>query len=124
MPHIENQDQDIYFVDIPDVPTTETSEGSYKNIATFPTREAAIQFARTAFNADEEGNINLIVGGSVPNKSYRVVWEIDIDATSPREAAEKALQSQRDTSSLATVFFVTEKRNIVHQIDLLPESEG
>jgi hypothetical protein len=37
---------------------------------------------------------------------YRVVWEIDIHATSPRQAARKALAIQRDASSLATVFDV------------------
>lgn len=35
---------------------------------------------------------------------YRVIWEIDIDADSPTEAAEKALEIQRDPNSSATVF--------------------
>jgi hypothetical protein len=38
--------------------------------------------------------------------SYFVEWSIDIDADSPREAAEKALEIQRDPSSSATVFSV------------------
>lgn len=35
---------------------------------------------------------------------YRVIWEIDIDADDPREAAEIALEIQRDPNSTATVF--------------------
>lgn len=38
--------------------------------------------------------------------SYSVVWAIDIDAESPEEAAQKALQYQRDPNSTATVFNV------------------
>jgi hypothetical protein len=37
---------------------------------------------------------------------YLVTWEINIDATSPREAAELALQMQRDPNNTATVFQV------------------
>lgn len=37
---------------------------------------------------------------------YHVTWEIDIDADSPREAAEKALAIQRDPYSTATVFTI------------------
>lgn len=39
-------------------------------------------------------------------KSWRVTWEIDVDADNPREAAEKALAVQRDPFSCATVFQV------------------
>ena len=39
---------------------------------------------------------------------YRVVWEIDIDAESPKEAVEQALAIQRDPESIATVFTVLE----------------
>ncbi|WP_053649608.1 MULTISPECIES: hypothetical protein [unclassified Streptomyces] len=38
--------------------------------------------------------------------SYRVTWEIDIDADDPEEAARKALGIQRDPDSTATVFGV------------------
>lgn len=41
-------------------------------------------------------------------RTYLVTWEIDIEADSPREAAEKALRIQRDPESIATVFAVTE----------------
>ena len=39
-------------------------------------------------------------------KLYRVVWEIDIHARNPREAAEKALGIQRNPESIATIFAV------------------
>lgn len=35
---------------------------------------------------------------------YRVMWEVDIEAHSPREAALQALLMQRDPTSIATVF--------------------
>jgi len=35
---------------------------------------------------------------------YRVTWEIDIEADSPREAAEQALKIQRRPGSSAVVF--------------------
>lgn len=41
-------------------------------------------------------------------KAYLVRWEIDIDATSPEAAAEKALEIMRDKESVATVFSVIE----------------
>jgi hypothetical protein len=40
--------------------------------------------------------------------TYRVIWEIDIDADSPREAAEHALAIQRNPESFATVFDVVD----------------
>lgn len=39
-------------------------------------------------------------------RTYRVTWEIDVDARTPREAAEQALAIQRDPVSAATVFGV------------------
>ena len=39
-------------------------------------------------------------------KTYRVSWEIDIDASSPVEAAKEALKIQRRKSSTANVFIV------------------
>ena len=38
--------------------------------------------------------------------AYLVTWEITIDADSPHEAAQKALDIQRNPSSIATVFSV------------------
>ena len=52
-------------------------------------------------------------------KTYRVSWEIDIDAESPRAAAEKAQAIQRDPESLATVFDVIEMDgDTIQRIDL------
>ena len=39
-------------------------------------------------------------------RDFLVRWEINIEADSPREAAENALEIQRDSSSIATVFNV------------------
>jgi len=39
-------------------------------------------------------------------REFRVRWEIELDADSPRDAARKALEIQRDPSSTATVFHV------------------
>jgi hypothetical protein len=41
---------------------------------------------------------------------YRVTWRIDLDAESPRDAADLALEIQRDPTSIATVFEVTKLR--------------
>lgn len=41
-------------------------------------------------------------------KLYIVVWEIDIEAESPEEAARMALEVQRNPDSIATVFEVYE----------------
>lgn len=55
--------------------------------------------------------------------TYFVTWEIEIDADSPREAAEQALKIQRDQDSTAVVFgvigFDTEEDK--QMIDLLEE---
>lgn len=44
----------------------------------------------------------------LPLKSYRVTWEIDIEATDPETAARRALAIQRDPNSTATAFKVYE----------------
>lgn len=49
---------------------------------------------------------------------YRVLWEIDIDAGTPVEAARKALAIQRDPESIATVFDVIDKRGKRVRVDL------
>ena len=41
-------------------------------------------------------------------KSYRVRWEIDVDARNVTEAAKKALEIQRDPNSAALLFDVTD----------------
>lgn len=55
-------------------------------------------------------------------KEYRVVWEIDIVASSPREAAKQALEIQRDPESLATVFDILDEDGDSHRVDLLEET--
>ena len=52
-------------------------------------------------------------------KTYRVVWEIDIDAEDPEDAAKQALEIQRDRSSEATFFSVRSPEGDITQIDLL-----
>ena len=37
---------------------------------------------------------------------FTVTWTIDLDAKSPRDAAKKALEIQRDPDSIATCFEV------------------
>lgn len=56
-------------------------------------------------------------------RQYRVVWQIDLYAKTPEEAAEEALRIQRDPDSLATVFNVTEDRGRgkTTVVDLYPE---
>ncbi len=39
---------------------------------------------------------------------YTVKWEIQVEATSPEAAARQALEIQRDVTSTATVFEVSE----------------
>lgn len=39
-------------------------------------------------------------------KTYRVRWEIDVEADSPADAAGQASEIQRDPESTATVFMV------------------
>lgn len=55
---------------------------------------------------------------------YLVKWEIDIDASSPREAAEKALEIQRDPEARAMVFEVTKRLGgpvvTTYEVDLSP----
>lgn len=49
---------------------------------------------------------------------YRVRWEIDIEAESPREAAERALEIQRDAEGVATCFTVFDPHGVHADIDL------
>ena len=57
-------------------------------------------------------------------KTYHVTWEINIDAESERDAAERALAIQRDAASEATVFdvIVEDGANTV-RVDLMEEEE-
>lgn len=55
---------------------------------------------------------------------YHVIWEIDLEADSPVEAAREALRIQRDPSSRATVFDVIERDGRRHRIDLETADEA
>ena len=47
-----------------------------------------------------------------------VTWDIDIDADTVEEAAQKALVIQRNPASTATVFDVTDERGETTRVDL------
>jgi len=51
------------------------------------------------------------------------MWEIDIDAATPREAAEKALAIQHNPESSATVFDVTDDAGKAVRVDLDEEDD-
>lgn len=52
-------------------------------------------------------------------ETYKVRWEIDIEANTPEQAAVLALAIQRDPSSIATVFDVKDSRGVSIEIDTL-----
>lgn len=50
---------------------------------------------------------------------YKVIWEIDIDADTPLEAAKQAEEIQKSPESTATVFGVTDpETGISVEVDL------
>jgi len=54
--------------------------------------------------------------------SWRVIWEIDLEADSPEEAAIAAREMQEDAESIATVFTVINSETREEfQVDLLEE---
>ena len=50
---------------------------------------------------------------------YYVEWSIELKADTPKQAAEKALQIQRDPESFSTVFDVIGSDGEPHRINLL-----
>ena len=52
---------------------------------------------------------------------YHVMWEIDIEADTPEEAARIALDIQRNPESTATVFTVTDEEDEMTNIDLIDD---
>lgn len=50
-------------------------------------------------------------------KTYHVKWEIDVEASSPKEAAEQALSIQNDNSG-ATVFEIYKQKEHIATVDL------
>ena len=49
--------------------------------------------------------------------NYYVTWSIELEATSPKVAAEMALEIQRDPESVATVFMVSDENGAAVHID-------
>ena len=52
-----------------------------------------------------------------------VTWEIDLDAATPREAAEKAFAIMQQPGTTATVFDVTDPAGDTHRVDLMEGEE-
>lgn len=51
-------------------------------------------------------------------RTYLVTWEMHLNATTPREAAERALEIHRDPESIATHFVVSDRKGNYTEIDL------
>jgi len=49
---------------------------------------------------------------------YRVRWEIDVEGSTPAQAALRVLDIMRDRSSIATVFLLKDERRKTTKIDL------
>ena len=49
--------------------------------------------------------------------NYYVTWSIELEATSPKAAAEMALEIQRDPTSIATVFTVFDENGVETRVD-------
>jgi len=50
---------------------------------------------------------------------YHVLWEMDVIADNPLEAAKEALNVHRDLSSIASVFTVTDAAGVETTIDAI-----
>jgi hypothetical protein len=50
--------------------------------------------------------------------NYRVIWEIDIDAETPEDAAREALEIQRDPVSRATAFRCFDENGDCSNVDV------
>jgi hypothetical protein len=55
---------------------------------------------------------------------YHVIWEIDLDSETPKEAAERALEIHRDPESIATVFHVRDEYGNFTKVDLSDDGEA
>ena len=55
---------------------------------------------------------------------YLVIWECDVYADSPREAAEKAWDHMRAPDSIANVFNVIDKNSAGTIVDLEEEQQS
>jgi hypothetical protein len=54
---------------------------------------------------------------------FRVTWEIDIEAETPKQAAEQAFAIQQDPETMATVFAMTDPAGVTTEIDLLDDPD-
>lgn len=54
-------------------------------------------------------------------QTYKVAWEIDIEASSPKEAAEVARHYQTVEGTTATVFDVRDETGKLTRVDLLED---
>jgi hypothetical protein len=54
--------------------------------------------------------------------NYLVIWEVEMEADTPRQAAQKALEVMRDPESIGTVFKVIAADG-EHVVDLLEEED-
>lgn len=57
-------------------------------------------------------------------KDYRVVWECDITARTPREAARLARKHQIREHTTATVFDCTDETGKMTRVDLMEPGPG
>ncbi|MFB8290174.1 hypothetical protein [Kitasatospora purpeofusca] len=71
----------------------------------------------------QEFTITLIKIPSPPTRSYTVSWVIDIEASSHREAAEKAWAAQRRQRTTASVFTVEAPDGTRVEVDLTEDTE-
>ncbi len=56
--------------------------------------------------------------GETRVQTYRVVWEIDVEADGPKEAAEMARYFQTAPDTIATVFDVRDETGEITRVDL------
>ena len=52
---------------------------------------------------------------------WRVIWQIDVDANDPVDAARVALETMRNPDSFALCFEVVDEDGELHDVDLLRE---
>nr|BEK71334.1 hypothetical protein KPHV_85610 [Kitasatospora purpeofusca] len=71
----------------------------------------------------QDFTITLIEIPAPPTRTYTVTWEMEIDATSPRSAAEKAWAAQRRRGSIANVFTVEAPDGTRVRVDLEEDAE-
>ena len=57
------------------------------------------------------------------SKEYLVKWEIVVDADNKEEAAQRALEIQRDSQSVSTVFDVAEFNNTADEYEEIDVTE-